>query len=192
MNGGEAKAEFERWVARVLRRFCAQNGIAAADDVQWMAARLGEEIGRRGLPPPLATADMGAPGEMTAEEVAPIAGRVLAGVAHVDALATPVRQLVKACWQPEFRKCRDSYREVGADGNCRRQQIGVARGRVSGTHCVDCPYWVELEPMQHEAFLVKQWRAGAADFEANRDIFLPEDFRALRRLVRAMADGVRP
>ncbi|HWA85155.1 MAG TPA: hypothetical protein VG710_02940 [Opitutus sp.] len=161
--------------------------MAVLDDVEALAARLRKEIDERGLPAPLAAADMGRPGEMSAEEVAPIAARVLAGAAHAAALATPVRQLVKACFQPEFRKCRESYREVNADGNCRRQQLGVARGRVSGTHCVDCPYWLELEPAPHGKFLANAWVAGAAELAANRDVFLPEDFRALRRCVREMA-----
>jgi hypothetical protein len=106
---------------------------------------------------------------------------------HAQTLAVPVRQLVKACFQPEFRRCRESYREVGADGTCRRQQLGKALGRVSGAHCVDCPYWLDLEPEPHAKFLAKQWRAGAEEFAAHREVFLPEDFRALRRCVRAMA-----
>ncbi len=92
----------------------------------------------------------------------------------------PARQLLKACLNPEFRQCRDSYREV-VDGVCRRQELARTRGRLSGAHCVDCPYWVALRPEQHAALLAREWLAGdLEEFAAHHEIFLPEDFRALR------------
>ena len=61
------------------------------------------------------------------------------------------------------------------------------RRRVSGAHCVDCPYWVTLTAEQHEVFLAENWHAGPGEFAKDRDVFLPEDFRALRRWVRGQA-----
>ena len=68
------------------------------------------------------------------------------------------------------------------------QELARARGRVSGAHCVDCPHWVALTPEQHGRFLARAWQpAGAAEFAAHREVFLPEDFRALRRFLHALA-----
>ena len=69
---------------------------------------------------------------------------------------------------------------------------------MSGVHCVDCPHWVALTPEQHVRYLTKTWRSppfaeattgqeGAAGFLAHREIFLPEDFRAFRRLLHGLA-----
>ncbi len=176
---------FNRLVLAVLARFFVQTGRAApaAAVLAEFARRLWTLIGERGLPPPLAPQEQGVPGEMSAEEVAPLIARLVEGFAAEEAavLATPARQLVKACFHPPFKVCRDSFREVTADGVCRRQQLAKVRERVSGSHCVDCPYWTALTPAQHEAFLARCWQAGdAAELAAHREIFLPEDFRALR------------
>ena len=109
-------------------------------------------------------------------------------VSPLTAMAGPARQLVKACFYPEFKTCRDSFREVSPDGTCRRQELARARVRVSGSHCVDCPHWVALTPDQHVRFLTRAWQPGrAAEFTAHRDVFLPEDFRALRRFLHGLA-----
>lgn len=184
-----AAADFAQLVRTVLERYARQNDLPA-----WSEAEL-TEIGtrlycmaeERGLPPLLPPEEMGDPGEMSAEEVAPLVARLLNGIARADALATPTRQLVKACFQGEFRKCRDSYREVDATGVCRRQQLRKARERISGSHCVDCPYWLSLAPPQHEKFLAKDWIGDSAEFAAHRAVYLPEDYRRLRRAIRALA-----
>jgi hypothetical protein len=95
--------------------------------------------------------------------------------------------MVKACFYPEFKVCRDSFREVGRDGACRRQELARARTRVSGTHCVDCPHWVALDPLEHAEFLAREWHRDAHVLAANRGVFLPEDFRELRRWLWAAA-----
>jgi hypothetical protein len=185
----EAEKEFSRLVSAVLARFFAQNGRAARAESERAAlgARLWALVVERGLPRPLAKHERGEPGEMSEEEVAPLVARVL-GEATDDALLTgAVKQLVKACFYPEFKTCRDSWCEADAGGACRRQDLARVRTRVSGAHCVDCPHWIALTPAQHEKFLAKNWRDGAAAFAAGREIFLPEDFRALRRWLHARA-----
>lgn len=196
-------AEFERIVGAVLARFFVQNGRVAppAAQLAQFAAQLRALVAERGLPPPLAPGELGAPGGMSEEQCAPLVTRVLSGLdpAATDAasralLADAARQLVKACFYPEFKVCRDSFREVASDGSCRRQQLGRVRGRISGSHCVDCPHWVAHAPEQHADFLARNWHgaagcadARAAEFFSHRTIFLPEDFRALRRWLHAAA-----
>ena len=212
----ESAAEFRLRAGAVLQRFAAQNGAPAFSDAEiaGFTGRLWALVRERGLPRPLAAHERGTPGEMTDAECAPLVERV-AGTAPGALSGEAARQLVKACFYPEFKTCRDSFRECSPDGTCRRQELARVRRRVSGAHCVDCPYWVTLTPDQHEEFLAREWQApstgsrlrqgyggqagqgpaagsgqaasassrerGAAAFLAHRDIFLPEDFRALRR-----------
>jgi len=183
---------FSERVQGILRRFCTQNGAGCPDDVllRELARRLWSVVRERGLPAPLAASDPGIPGELPEAECTDLVARVWGEtpVTEREKLAVPVRQLVKACFHPEFKVCRDSFREVSADGACRRQQLPRVRARISGTHCVDCPYWVALEPAAHVRFLTREWQPACRDeLAANLDIFLPEDFRNLRRLLYAEA-----
>lgn len=190
-----AEKEFSRLVSAVLARFFAQNDRVppSAAESAALGVRLWGLIAERGLPRPLPPDEIGAPGGMPEDECAPLVARVLGG--SNDALLTnAARQLVKACFYPEFKVCRNSFREVAADGGCRRQELKRVLGRVSGTHCVDCPHWVALDSTAHEKFLTAEWKAGAAEFARHRGVFLPEDFRALRRWLhaRARATGMSP
>ncbi len=184
--------EFVRLIGEILRRFCAQNAAVApaAAECADLAWRLWPLLGERGLPRPLAPGEPGEPGELPEAECDALVARAMEGcaVATCETLAGPVRQLVKACFYPEFKICRDSFREVSPDGSCRRQQLARVRQRVSGTHCVDCPYWVALTAAQHEKFLRRHWQpASRAELAENLPVFLPEDFRALRRLLHGAA-----
>ncbi len=180
-------------VRPVLERFFRQTGRPALEP-QTLAdfkARLWRLVEERGVPPPLPKGERGEPREMTKEEVAPLLEQLLAELGEDEqaALATPARQLVKACFQGDFKTCRDSYREVSPDGSCRRQDPARVRERISGTHCVDCPYWLSLTSGQHARFLARAWRSGAPEeFAAQQAIFLPEDYRALRRFIRQGLD----
>lgn len=183
-------------VSEMLPRYARQNGLPApvTASCRLVGRRLFALLETRGWPRPLAPDEMGTPGEMPAGEVAPLVAVLIDGLDEfsTEAWAGALRQLVKACFHPEFRTCRESYREVGEDGRCRRQEVARVRTRLSGTHCVDCPYWTALAPEQHAALLARHWRdGGAAGLAANREICLPEDFRRLRRLVRAGSRGNR-
>lgn len=181
------RAEFERLVAAMVARFGAQGGRAVpAEATLRLAAQLGRVMEARGLPRPLREGESGAPGGMAEAEVALLVAQVTAGLDE-PWLTEVARQLVKACFYPEFTVCRDSYREVARDGSCRRQELARVRGRISGAHCVDCPHWVALSPAAHAALLAGEWRGDATAFAAHREIFLPEDFRAFRVWLHAEA-----
>lgn len=175
-------------MARILARFFAQNGraVPAVAECEAFAARLAAVVAERGLPRLLAPGECGVAGSLPDEVCAPLVARVVAGASE-PLLADAARQLVKACFHPAFTECRDSFREVARDGTCRRQDLARVRGRVSGTHCVDCPHWVALTPAEHERFVADEWKAGATEFATHRDVYLPEDFRALRRWLQAAA-----
>lgn len=174
-------------VRPVLERALRQSGRVVPAAVQeQVAGRLAALVTERGVPPPLPPGEKGEPVELSAADVAPLVDRLLAGLAPAerDALATPARQLVKACFQGDFQTCRESYHEVSPDGSCRRQELERVRERVSGSHCVDCPYWLRLTPAQHERLLARDWHGPADTLAAHRDLFLPADFRALRLFIR--------
>lgn len=184
---GAASEEFERIVGAVAVRFYAQaSRPAPTTELPRFIAQLKALIAERGLPRPLRDEECGAPGGMSEAECAPLVARVIAGLDD-PLLPDLARQLVKACFYPEFRICRDSFREVARDGSCRRQELERVRSRISGTHCVDCPHWIALAPAQHEEFLVREWRSDPRLLAEHRAVFLPEDFRALRCWLHAAA-----
>lgn len=164
----EPAPEFEELVVGLLDRFQRQQDRPRADPavLRAVAARLGALVG--------ADSPQGEPAALAAQ---------VAGPAADAGLADAVTQLVKAISYPRLDVCRESYREVGPDGSCRRQLAAQARRRISGTHCVDCPHWLAFGPAEHEAWLRAAWRSDPAEFAAARGVFLPEDFRALRRLL---------
>jgi hypothetical protein len=185
----ELNAVFSRHVSAVLENYAGRNGFTpfGSGETRLFAERLLALIARRGLPVPLRDDEMGEPGEMADAEVGPLIDEVLAGSPRKDDLTVPARQLIKACFHPEFRRCRDSYRERDADGTCRRQQLKKARARVSGSHCVDCPYWTSLSREEHTGCLLRGWAGNPADFHEHADVFLPENFRALKLWLHARA-----
>jgi hypothetical protein len=188
------RATFEAQVSRLLDRFMAQNGRPALTvaESRSIGTRLSAQALRRGLPRPLRNDEMGQPGELPPKEVNEIVRDVLQDITASDATTDVTRQLVKACFHPEFKKCRESYREATATGECRRQNVDRARGRISGSHCVDCPYWTALTPTQHTVLLSGAWAGEVREFETNREIFLPEDYRDFRCTLRAWAGEMQP
>ena len=184
-------AKFQSLVEAVLARYSAQNArLVAVESCQRIATQLARVVQHRELPRPLREDEIGEPGGLEDQECARLVEQVMQGVDE-RALDEVVRQLVKACFYPEFKICRDSFREVSRDGACRRQQLERAVKRVSGAHCVDCPHWVALSPEEHVKYLRSEWCGTPEVFELHRDVFLPEDFRALRRWLHAAARGAK-
>ncbi len=172
------EAEFGEIVGAIMTRFFGQNGRPppVREASVAMATRLVALVRKRGFPGVA----------LTEAEVAALTDRVL-GEAAEPLWAEAVKQLVKACCYPPLAGCRDSFREVTREGVCRRQQLERVRGRISGTHCVDCPHWTSLEAGRHAEFLAAEWRMEPAVLTAHREVFLPEDFRALRQWLQAAA-----
>ena len=173
--------EFQRIVREMCSRFGAQlSQPTSAVDLRRFAAQLAAVVVERGLPRPLPDDEPGTPGGMADEEIVALVSRVIDRVDD-PTLADAARQLLKACFYPEFRNCRDSFRELRRDGSCRRQQLEHARRRLSGSHCVDCPHWVALSPAEHAEFIRREWHGDPNRFAEHQGVFLPEDFRTLRR-----------
>lgn len=128
-------------------RFQRQQDLPRADPavLRAVAARLGALV--------RADSPQGEPATLAAQVAGPAAGAGLA-----DAVA----QLVKAITYPRLNVCRESYREVGPDGSCRRQLAVQARRRISGTHCVDCPHWLAFGPAEHEALAARGLAIGSS------------------------------
>ncbi len=172
------ESDFRRSVAAVVTRFLAQNGLASAGDDELRA---------------LADALRGPVAAGCLEKGELPEAAVKAGVARLLAVFSPPRpelanlakQLLKACHQAAPARCRESYHEKDAAGRCRRQELAYDLARVSGAHCVDCPHWLGWSPEKHAEKLAASWKDGAAAFAGNRAVFLPEDFRVLRRLAQA-------
>jgi hypothetical protein len=182
---------FRRLVPAILERFLWQNSRPPVPkpELARVAAQLWKIVGDRGLPAPLPPNEAGAPGEISDEDCSGLVNQALDGLGQPerDDLALPVRHLVKAIFNPEFRNCRNSYREESPDGSRRRQELARALKRTSGSHCVDCPYWTSLPPGKHLQLLDRAWRPEARALLAGRlDVFLPEDFRAFRLLVQEL------
>lgn len=191
----DESGSFSELIGAVLRRWFLQHGEPAPSEAvaAEFAARLHVLVTERGLPRPLAGDERGTAGSMSEAECGPLVARVVAPEESA-LLREAARQLVKACFYPEFKDCRDSFRLRTADGSCRRQELPRVRDRLSGSHCIDCPHWVALAGDEHERFLAEAWWADAQEFYRHRDVYLPEDFRALRRWLwrEARRGGPRP
>jgi len=179
--------EFEQQVIGIVTRYFDQNDRAMpVAQVARVARQLQALVAERRLPRPLGEGERGIAGGMSESECAPLVARVTAGTGD-PLLAEAARQLVKSCFYPEFKECRDSFRAVGADGVCRRQDLERVRGRMSGSFCIDCPHWVALDAKAHRALLGREWRGEPRVLAEHREIFLPEDFRRWRNWLHAAA-----
>src|SRR3954471_3742251 len=104
---------FQQIVSAVVQRFFAQNSRVppTSAELTRFATQLRTLVAERGLPRPLRDDELGAPGGMSDEACPPLVAGAVAGLDE-PFLAEAARQLVKACFYPEFKVCRDSFREV--------------------------------------------------------------------------------
>lgn len=178
----DAAFEFAKLISACLRRFLVQNEKPPLPETELaaLAARFWGAVSREASPSSVAELEWReTPVELVEQLAREVLGEGMTPARGAD-LGVPVRQLLKACLQAEPVRCRESYREV-VGGHCRRQELARARARISGAHCVDCPHWVRLDPAKNTALLERAWVEGpVSGFQAHRDVFLPEDFRALR------------
>ncbi len=188
--GGDFPTAFALAVQKILRRHFTQNDLPPPPDLalQAFARSLWELARRHGLPAALAAGQQGDPHDMPDSEVNRLADPLVAAFPQPEArahLGLATRDLIRALFQPEFKKCRQSFKDVAPGApTCERQTLDCTRPRISGTHCVDCPYWTQLTPEKNEKLLRKEWAPDATPtLEAHLGLFLPEDFRALRHLL---------
>jgi hypothetical protein len=188
--GGDMSEAFSLAVQKILRRYFAQNAFPAPSDpaLAHFSKSLWLLVLQRGLPPHLTGPDQGTAADLPEPEVAALVSGLLTNFPFTDAraaLSVPARDFIRAVFQPEFKKCRLSYKEPAAGATtCERQDYTHTRTRISGTHCVDCPYWVQVNPEKNEKLLIKEWNpAAVAELTTHLAVFLPEDFRTLRHLL---------
>lgn len=174
-------SEFAHLVAAAMQRMLVQTGLSPATPEE--LARIAEVLAVIGAEAGARWRAQGRGAELPDSLVREWTGRALEAAPGREGeagFAALVKQLIKGCFQPEPEQCRLSYRELDRMGRCRRQTLDYVRPRLSGAHCVDCPYWT-FAPDEHRAWLAGQWHGGAAEFAASAAMFLPEDFRRLRK-----------
>lgn len=187
--GGEAQEGFTHQIKKILQRYFRQTEKTPPPEAALVhfGTILWRLIQQHGLPEPLEAADQGEDETMPAEQLTARLDEIWSAFRFVDYrndLETPARHLVKGIWQREFKKCRLSYKESETTGNCDRQSLSNALPRISGSHCVDCPYWVSISAEKNEKLLSKEWNQNAvAELTAHLDVFLPEDYRSLKQLL---------
>lgn len=91
--------------------------------------------------------------------------------------------LLQLLLQEEFLACTQTYQETDPKGHCDRQEPKVFRGRLSGVHCADCPFFLSLGREAHEKALAAKWRNPAEALGPHLAAALPEDYRLLRTFV---------
>ncbi|GAB5561965.1 MAG: hypothetical protein SynsKO_36120 [Synoicihabitans sp.] len=187
--GGEAKEGFTHQIKKICQRYFRQTNNESPPDAALVhfATILWRLIEKNGLPPALEPSDQGQDAALSEADLSSKLDELWSAFRFVDhraALEAPARHLIKGIWQPEFKKCRLSYKEESSAGKCDRQNLTKSLGRISGAHCVDCPYWVSISAEKNEKLLKKEWdQNSVVELSANMDVFLPEDYRSLRQLL---------
>ncbi|MCC5789366.1 MAG: hypothetical protein JJT75_07010 [Opitutales bacterium] len=189
IHANDPAEAFANLSLRLINRFLqntAQESIPERE-TRAMLREVWAVAAQEGFPEPLPSKESGEPGEMSTEDRRAWADKILAKEewqAYRERLLPPFQQLFAALLLPEFKKCRLSYKEKDESGSCQRQDPEHNRNRICGSHCADCPYWVELSPEQNEKLLRKSWPPeNLSDFIDQQDLFLPEDFRVLRHFL---------
>lgn len=184
--GGTPIRAFVEIGLQITRRFFAQQAILPPSDAY--VASLWEGIWATSLsegpPAPLADNAIGEPRTLDDNYLLSLTESTLARLPRhraEDTLRGLCFQVFITLLSPEFRTCRQSYQKDDATGVCPRQTVDHCRDRISGAHCEDCPFFVALSREQHRKLLGRSFgESRQADWQAHTDLFLPEDFRALR------------
>lgn len=184
--GGTAVNTFVEIGLDISRRFFAQQSILPPGDayIRSLWDGLWNTILAEGLPVPLAGNAIGEPRTLDDAYLFALAEKTLQRLPRhrtEDTLRTLCVQVLIATLSPEFKACRQSYQNLDASGACPRHSADHCRDRVSGSHCEDCPFFVALSQDQHRKLLGRSFGpSNQAAWTAQADLFLPEDFRALR------------
>lgn len=184
--GGDPENVFVSIGNEITKRFFTQQEVLPPSDayITSLWGSVWATVLAEGLPEPLAANAIGEPRTLEDSYLFTLATETLGRLPRhrtEDTMRTLCIQVLVALLSPEFKSCRQSYAEADPAGQCARQSADHCRDRVSGSHCEDCPFFVALSKDQHRKLL---GRAFAPDHQAawaaQTDLFLPEDFRALR------------
>lgn len=184
-NEDEAAA-FASLVTPIVERFCTKNELPPIDSdlVDEFSAALWAIAQEEGISRPLSKKEKGEPvslePEVKAELITELLDRIETSEARF-ALAHMGKYFFSTMLQPEFADCRLNYCTANEEGEYRRQNLDYCKKRISGSHCVDCPLFIQTEPENHPQILQLQWKAiDDSELHENLDVFLPEDFRQFR------------
>jgi len=193
LAGGEARLWFRELAGACLARFLAKNGQGSRSRpvLEAIVLRVWGQVDSAGWPAPLQPGERRLPQERSIPELETWVGAAVEGPGlsnvpslELEFLFSGVRQLFKACLYPEISSCRESFRQVGPSGLCKRQNLASVRARICGSPCIDCPYTVMLTSEAHENLLQASWvPTSPTTFIVDALCFLPEDFRRLRRFL---------
>ncbi len=181
---GKAQTVFVRLTQSITTRFFEQLELTPPSPafIEKLLTNIWVLLKDEELPKPLPKNEIGTPQEPNFNVLNELCDRCLAIVPKhrtEDHLRELIMQLFIALLSPEFRSCRLSYQDVDNDQKCIRQHRSHCVDRISGSHCEDCPYFVALSANQHTKLFKRSWQSDDS-FERNKELFLPEDFRALR------------
>ncbi len=184
-NEDECEA-FAALVAPIVDSFCAKNGLAAIDPdtVEHYAGVLWDLANEVGISGSLPKGEKGEPQSLDVDRKTELITELLERLDDSEAefeLAHVGNYLLAALLQPEFANCRLSYCKANEEGEYRRQNLDYCKKRISGSHCVDCPLFMQTEPEKHPQILQMQWKAmDDSELHQNLEVFLPEEFRQFR------------
>ena len=198
-GGEECEAEaFAALVKPIVERFCGQNNLPQldAETLAKFSTALWDIAHETGISAPLAEGEKGEPKGLEPEEKTELMTELLDRVEPEEAqfeIAFMGKYFLAAMVQPEFANCRLSYCKANEEGEYRRQDLEYCKKRISGSHCVDCPLFIQTEPEKHPQILQVQWKAvDDSVLHNNLAVFIPEDFRQFRyflHLYRRWAGG---
>ncbi len=186
--GGSPVRTFVEIALELVKRYYAQLSVIPPGDayLRSLSEGLWETALQEGPPVPLADNEIGEPRTLEDSYLLALAEKTMVRLPRHrtdDLLRAFCIQILVALLSPEFKACRQSYQagDAANAGACARQSLENCRDRVSGSHCEDCPFFVALSKDQHRKLLGRSFgAAGQPVWSANTDLFLPEDFRALR------------
>ncbi len=184
--GGNPENVFVEIGMEVTKRFFKQSDALPPSDayITSLWKSLWSTVLAEGLPQPLAANEIGEARTLDDAYLLTLATGTLGRLPRhrtEDILRTFCIQLLITLLSPEFKSCRQSYSHTDATGQCARQSPNHCRDRVSGSHCEDCPFFVALSKDQHRKLLGRNFGPDHQTvWTAHTDLFLPEDFRALR------------
>lgn len=187
-HGGEEceAVAFAALVKPIAERFCNQNNLPPLEEytLDEFSQALWDIAQETGMAAALPKGEKGEPKCLEPDEQTELMTEILDRVDTEEGqfeIAHMGKYFLAAMVQPEFSNCRLSYCKANEEGKYPRQDLAYCKKRISGSHCVDCPLFIQTEPENHPQILQMQWKAmDDSDLHDNLGVFIPEDFRQFR------------